>query len=29
VFVETVTDRSLKASVGHSAIVQRGRNVMA
>ena len=29
VFVETVTERSLKASVGHSATVQRGRNVMA
>ncbi|MGN7997365.1 alkaline phosphatase D family protein [Sphingomonas sp. 22176] len=28
VFVDNVTERSLKASVGHSAIVQRGRNVM-
>lgn len=29
VFVETVTERSLKASIGHSATVRRGRNVMA
>ncbi len=28
VFLDTVAERSLKASVGHSAIVQRGRNVM-
>lgn len=28
VFVDTITERSLKASVGHSATVQRGRNVM-
>ncbi|WP_404335218.1 alkaline phosphatase D family protein [Sphingomonas sp. MMS12-HWE2-04] len=29
VFVDTVERRSLRASVGHSAVVQRGRNVMA
>ncbi len=29
VFMDTITQRSLKASVGHSATVTRGRNVMA
>jgi len=29
VFVDSVTERSLKASIGHSATVTRGRNVMA
>jgi alkaline phosphatase D len=29
VFLDTVTERSLKASVGHTATVMRGRNVMA
>jgi len=28
VFVDSVTEHNLKASVGHSAVVQRGRNVM-
>jgi alkaline phosphatase D len=29
VFVDTITQRTLKASVGHTAVVNRGRNVMA
>lgn len=29
VFVDTILERSLKASVGHTAVVQRGRNLMA
>jgi alkaline phosphatase D len=29
VFVDTIAQRSLKASVGHTATVVRGRNVMA
>ncbi|RYY23197.1 MAG: alkaline phosphatase [Sphingomonadales bacterium] len=29
VFVDTILERSLKASIGHTAVVQRGRNVMA
>ena len=29
VFMDTITQRSMKASVGHTAVVQRGRNVMA
>lgn len=29
VFVDTIRTRSLAASVGHTAVVQRGRNVMA
>jgi alkaline phosphatase D len=28
VFVDTITERSLKARVGHTAMVQRGRNRM-
>lgn len=28
VFMDTILERSLKASVGHTAVVQRGRNVM-
>ena len=28
VFLDTITQRSLKASVGHTATVTRGRNVM-
>ncbi|HEX8301822.1 alkaline phosphatase D family protein [Sphingomonas sp.] len=29
VFVDTITERSARASVGHSAVVQRGRNRMS
>ncbi|RZI39252.1 alkaline phosphatase, partial [Herbaspirillum sp. HC18] len=29
VFMDTVTQRTTKASVGHTAVVTRGRNVMA
>ena len=29
VFVDTIQTRSLAAKVGHTAVVQRGRNVMA